>query len=122
MDLSNKKIAVFRLVDIAGSGSGVTDFHIREDLLRRICENRSITRIIIIHDNDEREYLAQTKAVEMFVFIYCKTAVFCKPRKEDFMNLLPQGIRRKENIVCIGDRQAAEETGADYITLEDFLS
>ena len=127
MDLVRKKIIIINLKDLIATASGkdtpedVTDFRIRKEVLDRLVSLRNISRVIITHDLDEKAYMPQLKAVEFFVFVYCKTAALTLRDVSCMMDRLPHNQRKREHILSL-DPEAAELLEVESMTIEEFLS
>lgn len=163
MDINKKKIL---FIDLDGTlirtASGktfaedVTDFRIRKDVLDKIRSMKNLLRVEIVTNQggipqylSEEDFMAKLKAVEFFIFCYCKVAVgthYCislddkdpnrKPNTgmlDDTMETLPPNIRKKDLMLMVGDasgkegdfsdsdRRTAENFGIDYMDVEDFV-
>ena len=121
MDITKKKVLLIPMDYVLTDGGGLTDFHVRREILDRI-RSLNVTRVVIIYSNSEdKDFFAKVKAIEFFVFAYCKTAVSVALKGADMldniMSSLSYRLRSKEFCVCIGDKV----DGVDDITMEDFL-
>ena len=126
MDLPRKKIIIIPISDLTATVSGkdvaedVTDYRIRKEMLDRLCSMGNISRVVVTHDYDEKRFLPMLKAVEILVFVYCKTACSCMASCDELMESLPHSLRRKEVIFSL-DQQVADMLKVDYLDVEDFL-
>ena len=121
MDITRKKVLFISLDNVLADDKGITDFHVRRDILDRI-RSLNISRVVIIYPHSEdKDFFAKVKAIEFFVFAYCKTAVSTICQKEDMVeditDTLSSGLKKKELFVSIG----CEVDGIDHIKMEDFL-
>lgn len=162
MDITKKKILFIDLDDtLIKTASGetfaqdITDFRVRKEVLDRI-KSLNFSRVAIITNQGGipkyvtlEDFIAKLKTIEFFVFSYCKIAVsshFCDsmddndPRRkpntgmlEDVMHTLPNGLRKKEIMLMVGDAsgngawsdndiKTAENFGIDYMDVNDFIN
>jgi len=128
MEIGRKKIVILPLENVTDTATGkeqpedVTDFRIRKDVIDRLKALKSVSRVIITSEKDDKEFLPMMKAVEFFVFVYCNTAVMVTSSLDELAETLPHSLKRKELMLSVGDKAAAEYFNTDYITLEDFLN
>ena len=128
MDLLRKKIVILSLGSIINTASGkeeqedITDFRIRKEILDKLNTIKGLSRVVVIHGLNEKEFLPMLKALEFFIFVYCKTAVSCMASCDGLMDSLPHNLRRKDVILSVGSNEASELLNSDYVTKEDFLS
>ena len=121
METAYKKIIIFSLGDLVeNTTDDVTEFKFRKELLDRINQHKNILWVLITHDKDEREYMPQLKAVELFVFTYCKKAVCCHRTRNGVLDVLPHNLRKRDLMFTL-DKEMATEHGMDYIDINDFL-
>ena len=121
MDLNRKKVLIIPFEKVLTESSGVTDFHVRREVLEKI-RHMNISRVAIVSgESDDNDYFAQVKAVEYFVFVYCKTAVSTHKDSDgvvdEVMGMLPHNLRKKETFLSVGRKLE----GIDSLSLEDFL-
>ena len=119
MDITKKKVLLIPLEPI-DTGNGLTDIHIRREVLDRI-HQLNICRVAITYGDYDSGYFVKIKAIEFFVFAYCKIAVSTYHRTEDMtdeiLGTLPHNMRKRECLLSIGEKVK----GMDYLTMEDFL-
>lgn len=127
MEIQRKKILFVPLAGIIERGE--SGLHVRKDVMRRMRSLKNIVRVAVVTDgNDSGDFFkAFLKAVEFFVFCYCKTAVSTHYKTDDtsviddVMKTLPHGLRKRELMVMVGDKESAERFGIDFIEMEDFV-
>lgn len=120
MDLNRKKVLLIPLDNALTAGGGLTDFHVRRAVLDRIRQLNISHVVIIVGESDDKDFNSKVKAIQFFVFAYCKIAVGTNKRSNgligEVMEHLPHSMRKKECFVSVGEKI----TGVDYISLEDF--
>ena len=117
MDISKKKVLFIPSDNVLTDGGG----YVRQEVLDRICQS-DFTRIAIITENsDDKYFKAKVKAIEIFVFSYCKTAVSSHKRSDmmvdEVMQDLPYSCRKRECMLSVGEHI----DGIDYVDLEKFV-
>ena len=161
MDLKKKKVLFIDLDDtLIKTSSGetfaqdITDFRVRKDVLDKIRE-LNICRVAIVTNQggipdfvSEEDFRAKLKAIEFFVFAYCKIAVsshFCAsvddndPRRkpntgmlEEVWQSIPSSLRKRDLMLMVGDAsggdawsdtdlRTAENFSIDYMDINDFV-
>lgn len=121
MDLNRKKVLFIPLEGVLTDGGGLTEFSIRRGLLDRI-RQMNVSRVaLIVGDSDDADYKVKVKAVEFFVFLYCRTAVSSHHRGnglvDEVIGDLPHNSRKREHFLSIGERIDK----MDYMDLEEFV-
>lgn len=118
MDINKKKVLLIRQDALLSENRGLTDFHVRQDVLDRI-KSLNIGYVAILFDKEESK--VKMKAVEYLVFAYCKVGVSTHNREETFveeiMQYLQHNMRKRESFLSIGQ----DIEGVDNISLKDFL-
>ena len=118
MDINKKKVLLIRQNALLSENRGLTDFHIRQDVLDRI-KSSNIGYVAILFDKDESK--VKMKAIEYFVFAYCKVGVSVHIRQDTIVDetthFLQHNFRKRENFLSIG----IEVEGIDQLSLEAFL-
>ena len=116
MELTRKKVLLIDLSSLLSEDNGLTDFHIRQDILDRIA-TLNIQYVIIITG----EKSVKTKAIEFFIFSYCKVAVRVLTEEESSFEALspvmPHNMRKRDVFLSVGRKM----DNIDNITIEDFI-